>query len=613
MKQAKMKRRNSKAALTRLGKTVAIQVSGNRQADEVKRALEKYETAFSELVSKHEEYTLLIEDDSAFESEEAWLEECQETFLKLKIDAEDYLKEVTILQKEDYEKGSLKPQDKTTDTLAEQEKHQESQTGNAAYHADNSTADETNVGETAQNSHAEENTETSIVHPGKDDDGTIPQQSSSPGAENSNTNTECAFRMEKPKMPKFSGDVRDYVIFKADFKHLVEKRYSKRDAITLLRTSLQGKPLELIKGIGQDYDAAWEYLDSIYGDPRFVADTITQDIARFKPLRDGDDARFCDLVHLVKRSFNTLAEVGRQNDMDNNDMLAIIEQKMFSDDRKVWSRFLESTKSEATLEMLISWMTSEMKSRMRATAPLRSGYQSFKNVGHVGYGDGKKTANHKCWLCKVSTHWTDQCSKFISMNPGDRLKAVKENHWCFSCLKRAGGDHNVSNCSRRRQCNEMVSGIQCKDFHHPLIHTAGTTNPPTALVVSSVANNGEAMLPIVLVEILGSDRANKQGNVLLDSGAQISLIRFSVAEELRLKGKDVTITIAKVGGEEEEMTTKIFRVRVKSLENKTSYPVTAVGIPYISSNISEIKVNEVAKFLGLGERKIRRRTALLTS
>ena len=43
--------------------------------------------------------------------------------------------------------------------------------------------------------------------------------------------------------------------------------------------------------------------------------------------------------------------------MNNNHMLAIIEQEMFSDDRKVWSRFLGSTKSEATLEMLISRMT----------------------------------------------------------------------------------------------------------------------------------------------------------------------------------------------------------------------------------------------------------------
>lgn len=69
----------------------------------------------------------------------------------------------------------------------------------------------------------------------------------------------------------------------------------------------------------------------------------------------------------MKRSFNILAKVGSQNDMNSNHMLAIIEQKMFSDDRKVWSHFLESTKSEAT-EMLISWITSEMKSRMRTTA-----------------------------------------------------------------------------------------------------------------------------------------------------------------------------------------------------------------------------------------------------
>ena len=37
---------------------------------------------------------------------------------------------------------------------------------------------------------------------------------------NSNASTgACGFKMEKPKMPKFAGDVRDYAIFRADFKH----------------------------------------------------------------------------------------------------------------------------------------------------------------------------------------------------------------------------------------------------------------------------------------------------------------------------------------------------------------------------------------------------------
>ena len=59
----------------------------------------------------------------------------------------------------------------------------------------------------------------------------------------------------------FSGDVREYAILKADFKHAIESRYSKRDAITMLHTCLKEKPLELIKRIGSDYNAAWEYLE----------------------------------------------------------------------------------------------------------------------------------------------------------------------------------------------------------------------------------------------------------------------------------------------------------------------------------------------------------------
>ena len=83
--------------------------------------------------------------------------------------------------------------------------------------------------------------------------------------------------------------------------------------------------------------------------------------------------------------------------MDNNHMLALIEQKMFSDDRKVWARHLESTRSQATLENMIAWMTSEMKSRMRATAPLRNTWQSPKgNVGNIMETESR----HKCLLCK---------------------------------------------------------------------------------------------------------------------------------------------------------------------------------------------------------------------
>ena len=99
-----------------------------------------------------------------------------------------------------------------------------------------------------------------------------------------------------------------------------------------------GKPLQLIQSLGNDLEAAWAYLDSIYGDPRFVAAAIATDISSFRPLREGDDKGFCDFVHVIKKTYNTLKEVGRPNDMNNNHMPAIIEQKMYSSDRKVWAR-----------------------------------------------------------------------------------------------------------------------------------------------------------------------------------------------------------------------------------------------------------------------------------
>ena len=119
-------------------------------------------------------------------------------------------------------------------------------------------------------------------------------------------------------------------------------------------------------------------MDAIYGDPRFVSDTVTQDIVQFKALQDGEDARFCDLVHLVKRCYNTLKEVGLPSDMDNSHMLSVIEQKMCADDRKVWARDLEREKKPPTLNALMCWMTVEMKS-----ASIRVSGSNRKQINHL--------------------------------------------------------------------------------------------------------------------------------------------------------------------------------------------------------------------------------------
>ena len=347
---------------------------GNRPREEITDALQLVKDAYGELIIKHETYTELIEDDETFEQEELWLEDCQNAYLELETNALDYIKMSMENEKTEVEDEIANPltdnngnQGETgtppPDNNGDQNSHEETgERGNETEENGIETLETNSTSASAIASTANHNVNMSGVER---------NNQTSNEAQNSG-HAPCGFKMEKPKMPLFNGDVRDNAIFRADFKHAVDTRYGKRDAISLLRTSLQGRPLELIKGIGTDYDAAWEYLDSIYGDPRFVAGTVTQDIVRFRPLCEGEDARFCDLVHLIQRSFNTLKEVGRPYDMDNNHMLALIEQRMCTDDRKVWARHLESDGKEATLAQLITWMNAEMKSRVRATAPLIS-------------------------------------------------------------------------------------------------------------------------------------------------------------------------------------------------------------------------------------------------
>ena len=123
--------------------------------------------------------------------------------------------------------------------------------------------------------------------------------------------------------------------------------------------------------------------------------------------------------------------------------------------------------------------------------------------------------------------------------------------------------------------------------------------------IAAVHNENKSMLSMTEVEVLGTEGNRTRANVLLDSRAQVSLIR-QCARKLKLKGKDAVVTTTKIGGEEKEIRTKLYQVRLLSLENNTLHKVTAIGIPCISENIAATNIGQVAKQLGLEERKLSR-------
>ena len=324
-----------------------------------------------------------------------------------------------------------------------------------------------------------------------------------------------------------------------------------------------------------------------------VSDTVTQDVVQFKALQDGEDVRFCDLVHLVKRCYNTLKDVGLPSDMDNSHMLSAIEQKMCADDRKVWARDLKREKKPPTLNALMSLMTVEMKSRKRATAPIRVSGSNRKQINHLQGNQNKDNqAWYKCWLLKNSKHWPDQCPKFAALSVDDCMATAKANHLCFSCLKRAGRGHT-----------QQENGTRCSQHHHPQLHKSNTVK----ISVVTLGNMKEAILPVLSVNTGSANGLFKCGTVLLDSGAEVSLIRQETGDTLGLKDKDVSVTVTKVGGEEETMKTKKYRVQLICIDENKRYTVSAIVIDNISDEMPKVKTSHLPELLGLQNTSFRRR------
>ena len=272
MEKAKNLRQAAKSAFNRSLNAGRMLLDSSRPPVEAPQAFDEVKAAHDNLIAKHEKYIMYLNDEEYPETEH-WMEDSTLRFVEFTIRVKDYCK------------------DKDKEIKA---------------------ASVVNVSE--QEAHGSQEHEVEVVNENQN-------EQSGAAKQNSKSGKPLVMKHEKPKMLMFSGDVRKYFIFKADFQHAVAKYYSERDAISILRSCLGPDPAKVVEGISTDRKSAWNYLDQNYGHARTVSDVVTSDIERFNAVQEGEDHRFCDLVNLVQRSYNILKEVKRPQDIDNTHVI----------------------------------------------------------------------------------------------------------------------------------------------------------------------------------------------------------------------------------------------------------------------------------------------------
>lgn len=638
MDKARNVRRAAKGTLTRAIGTVNVLIEAKRPWEKTQNALANLSKCFESLLTKHEEYTILLDDDG-FEEAEQWMDACTREFNECNMVANDYVRDAK--RKEADQKQGLNDENivlnaDENDANEVNEIVDINVNVNDVPDANVPGVHEANVNDGNENAGVNANANVNdakanvSVHEvndagiGTDANANVnanvnaSPNGKEPRIQNANSASlkeekpivSVSLRHEKPKLPTFSGDIRKYFIFKDDFKHAIESRCSERDTITILRTCLGSEPSKLVEGISNDLKTVWKYLDQNYGDPRVVSDTITSDLEKFKVIQPGEDNRFCEFVNLVRRSYNILKEIKRPQDIDNTHIISLIERKLPQEDQRVWSRCLNHQKKEPSMSLLLEWLEEEMSARMRSGAGIRKP-SAVKHSVHAVYERPNRNAvkpphnptkeKPQCYVCQ-SQHYIDECPRFKEMSVKERWKVVKDKHACFCCLKYSK-DHSAANCKKKRECGEATQDNTCKKFHHKLLHCEFGGG-----VLSITQEQSTALLPVSVAVLKGKGDSKKQVNILYDTGAQVSMIRNGLAESMGLSGKPIKIYLTKVGGTEEELDTTIYKVTLCTKENVPIQAINAIGIPQISDEITEVNVDVMASKFSVPASELKRKS-----
>ena len=109
-------------------------------------------------------------------------------------------------------------------------------------------------------------------------------------------------RLEKMKMPRFSGELREYLRFRKDFEVQVMPSLNSSTAPYTLHSCLCEGPLAVVRGVDNDIEM-WRRLDETYGDSAKITDAIINSIQRVKAIKEGEDKRFVEFVEIIESGY----------------------------------------------------------------------------------------------------------------------------------------------------------------------------------------------------------------------------------------------------------------------------------------------------------------------
>ena len=396
-------------------------------------------------------------------------------------------------------------------------------------------------------------------------------------------------QLEKVKMPLFTGRIRDYPRFKMDFEKQVMPTINIESAPYILRSCLSKEPADVVKSIDDDLEAMWKRLDEKYGDPTKVVDVIMNAIQNTRNIRDGENNRLIELINIVEDGYQDLKRLGLEQEITTTSSVSVIEKKLPTDVKKEWAKLVSSDHSTVDktnkFPSLLKFLLNQKQAIEYENAELRNDSKTKGFVHYSEKNDSKVSTSYwkpsKCLCHEGANHLTTECRIYLSKSVEERKGILKEKGACWSCLKRG---HRIQECR-----NKGVCGVNdCTRRHHATLHEESHEIDVPASA-NTCNNRG---IDTCLLQVQRIQTKKGFANVLWDNGASLCFITNKKAKEEKLKGINAQLSVVKVGGVNEKLTSRKYELTLID-KGGQELQIDVYGIDKITSDIQTINLDGV--------------------
>lgn len=321
--------------------------------------------------------------------------------------------------------------------------------------------------------------------------------------------TMVQYKFDQMKLLHFSGDLSEWVAFKAVFTDMVHNQAGVTDVnkFVLLRNHLHGVAFDTIKGyllIGANYQSAWADLLNRFDRKEDIAEEyLKRFYAVSAILQKPNNVNLRRIIDATNQMLHGLN--GIQMTIANWDPMVnfIIKTKLDDQTRSEWRQHVGRKLTTTTKELLEFLETKAIEllpsQSEKLSQIMKSGERKFpqkKVIFQVNESKQNKEKKLECLICHKNHHvWNcymlkKECAKV-------RTNMIKSLGLCFKCLVKhkvgmcdsddceyCGGPHNVLLCFKKE--NDSNNGAIRKTQNYQPIKDAISGNS-----ISKEENNGQ--------------------------------------------------------------------------------------------------------------------------